>query len=262
MMVENLLRNFLGIHLTFGFRSANLNTEQTMNMRPRTVAFPLKDQPKKRGLFTPSQHGAFDEYPLCVFGPGGDFRTAWLPGSLPIGTAQARGTSSNPGAGSWVLDRLGVRRVCLPPWPGTAYGVPKAIRLWWSKLTHQLAHARVEGRRLRALRSLWRTGMLPLVVSEPNGLLTCLENEREKNKKNPNPGNELLNAPPTRDSYNDPRRSADQWLFPDVAGNRRRARHQQNHRIRARRNTHPQENAYAAEQQGTLFGTDLLSPAA
>jgi hypothetical protein len=57
----------------------------------------------------------------------------------------------------------------------------------------------------------------------------------------------------TQDSATDSRIAHRAGLFADDAGTRRRTRHQQGHRVRARRGAHQERRAQARSQQGSLF---------
>ena len=75
----------MGFPLTFGFRSAILYTEQTTNTRRGTESLARNEISGLTDKTAQRQGAHVDgEFPLCVFGPGGDFRTAWLPGPTVI----------------------------------------------------------------------------------------------------------------------------------------------------------------------------------
>lgn len=189
---------------------------------------------------------ADDELPVCVFGPGGDYRTAWLPGPIPFNGNQ----------------HAALRRVPLPPQPVSLAAVPRGVMMWWSLLAGALLAVRDEIRRHRQLRSLAAGDELPLVAIGPHGLHSYVENHDVQTKEQTNRGEALSDTATTRDPHVHPRRAAEPWLFPDVAGDGRRTRHQQNHRVRARRDAHKKGHAHAAFQQGSLFGPDTLGTVA
>ncbi len=105
-----------------------------------------------------SASGADDELPLCVFGPGGDFRTAWLPGPRSARTG-----------------RRVIEQVALSALPVVAGGTSKSVRAWWSRLAALLKAAREEMRRAMCLRAMSQLCALPPVVLGPAGLDPLVE---------------------------------------------------------------------------------------
>src|SRR3972149_5142747 len=134
------------------------------------------------------------EPPLCVFGPGGSFRTAWPPGPLHPPPLHAARVRSGP---------LGdVRRA------------PRTTPGWRSRWRQVVLAAGQEARRNIWLRWLSAREVLPLCVFGPQGLSPFAElchapNQEARHRRDP-----LPDAPSARNPYADPRRPAQRWPFP------------------------------------------------
>ncbi len=88
-----------------------------------------------QGRLLDNRH-ADNELPLCVFGPGGKYRTAWLPG--PILSRQNRDTRLTP--------------VSLATAP-TEGRLPAAVAAWWLRLAGLLKASQAEAKRWMRLRA-------------------------------------------------------------------------------------------------------------
>ena len=188
---------------------------------------------------------ADNELPLCVFGPGGEYRTAWLPG--PILSRQKRDTrlTAVPLAAALTDGRL-----------------PAAVAAWWSRLAWVLKASQAEAKRWMRLRAALERGVMPLVARGFEGIDSLLEKKHCAEETNGVRPGALSDAAADRNPHGDSRLPSQRGLFPDVAGDRRRVRHQQDHRVRARRNPARKRDAETPLKQGTLFGADVLGPVA
>ena len=184
---------------------------------------------------------SYDDMPLCVFGPGGEYRTALLPGP-------------NRGRGGRGCE---LRRVSLLPWPRQWSIVPCGVSAWWSALASVLTGSRRERNDAAHLRGMSQADLLPLLVRGGLGLYRYLERNDEPTKNSQVRSQGTSDTEATRDPLLCSRRASVSRLFPDATGNRRRSRHKQNHGIRTRRNAYRQRHAHASGEQGTLFGADF-----
>ena len=165
--------------------------------------------------------------PLCVFGPGGEYRTAWPPG---------------PTFSRAILAHCET--------------IAERVRAAFNRAADGEG---LRGGRRRLKRPL---SVVPLVAIGPEGLDTLTEGTHGQVSRKNDRRIALFDAPANRDPDHDSGRAATEWLFPDVAGDRRRTRHQQNHRVRARRGVAQERVADAAYEQGSLFGAYALGTAA
>lgn len=210
---------------------------------------------------------AVDQFPLCVFGPGGVFRSAW-PVRVKAGTTRL--------AASWLGRKLSALLDLISC--GSQADPALAGRLVFCGDHEVVAagkHERVINRPSRALRrqltlagfdtAIWTSSPLrrnmageldeackraawPLVVVGPLALAGVTESEN---------GTPQIRASDTQaiaGSHAHPGLSEQAWLFPDYARISRHAGRQQGHRVRTRHRTRKKRSAAPIEAQSTLFG--------
>ena len=182
--------------------------------------------------------------PLCVVGPGGIYDAHW------------------PGFGS---DDV-ARNASNPTETGLMGTIRSWVRGWWGQWVDRCPSIRVAAgewktwsQRRKMVSDDGAVGcvgkVLPLIVTGPEGLEKVKEGRHAQTSFAT--GASAVDPEAAGYSHVDSRRSAQSRIFTDDAGNRRPARRQQGHRIRAHRNARAKRFAEAIEAQGTLFGIDL-----
>ncbi len=99
------------------------------------------------------------ELPLCVFGPGGVYRTAWPPGSTVFSGRRASRFGGAPGG----------------KWPAPSASIGSGPRLWWSSLAQWFPDTCKERRLRSRLASLVARGVIRPVVMGLQGLNSFVE---------------------------------------------------------------------------------------
>lgn len=173
-----------------------------------------------------------EELPLCVLGPGGDFRSVveYRADSEPVVELSGRHCSMGqafetcPGGG-WLSECLARFDAALQAACGR-----------WQPSGAALGHART------------RPEDYPIVVFGPQGLVRYVEKDHVRGKLT------SFDAETTAYSHADPGFPAQAWLFPDDAGAGRHPRRYQGHRVRTRQRPRAKRPIAAIETQGTFFG--------
>ena len=184
------------------------------------------------------QHQNKTQMPLCMFGPGGDYRKTWPTDSCGLADYDAIGLFGRIGIVlAWLADVL--------------YRLWSGLNLVSVQISDRSFQSRKDDDVLMPVSADTVTSVCHSFRSVQ--LWRCTDDPFSPKKKVSQKDTTYPDPKTSTDTASNPFLSRRQWLFPNFEGNGRPSSVKQSNRFRARGNTRAKRRSASFAQQGTLF---------